>query len=286
MYKLYVLHQKKCGCYLASRAILPVGILVHSTGANNPNLKRYVEAEKELGKNPNGNHWNRPELTVQVHAFIGRDINGEIAVAETLPQNIACWGCGKGKNGSYNYNPTAHIQFEICEQQGDLAYFNSVFAAAIEYCADLCKRYGWNETNITSHVEAARSGYASNHGDPEHWMKQYGKDMNWFRDEVRRILTKSENKPDHAAPPDVPQTEQEQASVPEASPDLSTEPLSTEKPTPPKDAQKPYEPLSDSDDDFTVPVSPFKTVPKAPKPFGSIMGLIGNIIKRIAKLKK
>lgn len=189
MYKLYIVHQTKCGCYKAKKPIKPIGILVHSTGADNPNLCRYVDAEEVLGKNKYGNHWNRPELTVQVHAFIGKDINGNIAVAETLPKTIACWGCGKGKNGSYNYEPTPYLQFEICEQQGDEKYFNDVFAAAIDYCVDLCRRNGWTEKNITSHVEAAKAGFASNHGDPEHWMKQYGKDMDWFRAEVARRLS-------------------------------------------------------------------------------------------------
>ena len=30
-------------CYKEGRKIKPKGIMVHSTGANNPNLKRYVE---------------------------------------------------------------------------------------------------------------------------------------------------------------------------------------------------------------------------------------------------
>lgn len=188
MYKLYIVHQTKCGCYKAKTPIKPIGILVHSTGADNPNLRRYVDAEEPLGKNVNGNHWNRPELTVQVHAFIGKDKTGEIAVAETLPKNIACWGCGRGKNGSYNYEPTPYIQFEICEQQGDREYFDKVFAAAIEYCADLCKRFGWTAENITSHGEAAKAGFASNHGDPDHWLKQYGKNMDWFRAKVAELL--------------------------------------------------------------------------------------------------
>ena len=35
--------------------------------------------------------------------------------------------------------------------------------------------------NIISHKEACARGYASNHGDPEHWLARFGKDMNWFR---------------------------------------------------------------------------------------------------------
>ena len=35
-------------CYTAGRKITPKGIMVHSTGANNPNLKRYVGPDDGL----------------------------------------------------------------------------------------------------------------------------------------------------------------------------------------------------------------------------------------------
>lgn len=34
----------KNDCYKAARKMKPAGIVVHSTGANNPYLKRYVDA--------------------------------------------------------------------------------------------------------------------------------------------------------------------------------------------------------------------------------------------------
>lgn len=35
--------------------------MVHSTGANNPNLKRYAGSDDGLlGKNQYNNHWNQP----------------------------------------------------------------------------------------------------------------------------------------------------------------------------------------------------------------------------------
>lgn len=44
--------------------------MVHSTGANNPNLRRYVQPDDGvLGVNSNQNDWNRPGLEVCVHAF-------------------------------------------------------------------------------------------------------------------------------------------------------------------------------------------------------------------------
>ena len=127
-------------CYIAGRKMTPKGIVVHSTGANNAYLKRYVDAPDEVGVNRYGNHWNVAEpggKKVCVHAFIGYDKNKQIRVAEILPLNICCWGVGKGKKGSYNYDP-AYIQFEICEDNlADKAYYEKAFLVAAEYCAEL-----------------------------------------------------------------------------------------------------------------------------------------------------
>ena len=82
-------------CYIAAQKMVPKGIVVHSTGANNPYLKRYVDAPNEVGKNKYGNHWNvaQPDgRKACVHAFIGYDKNEHIRVAELLPHNICCWG--------------------------------------------------------------------------------------------------------------------------------------------------------------------------------------------------
>lgn len=73
-------------CYKAGRTIVPQGVMVHSTGANNPNLKRYVQPlagaadygslTALLGTNQNRNDWNRAGVGACVHAFIGRLMDG------------------------------------------------------------------------------------------------------------------------------------------------------------------------------------------------------------------
>ncbi|PWM43106.1 MAG: amidase [Clostridiales bacterium] len=188
-------YQTKNSCYKSAKAADPVGILVHSTGANNPNLKRYVDDETNLGKNEYGNHWNQSGIDKCMHAFIGKDKKGEIIVIETLPYEYACWGCGSGIKGSFNYNPQAHIQFEICEDGlDDSDYFKNIFRAASEYCAYLCKQFGFTVNDIVSHKEASVLGYASNHGDCDHWLAKFSKDMNWFRNEVGKLYNGCENK--------------------------------------------------------------------------------------------
>jgi N-acetylmuramoyl-L-alanine amidase CwlA len=198
---------KKCifthsGCYLWGEKMTnskPLGIVVHSTGANNKNLKRYVQPIKgdtnynevinDIGKNSYNNHWHKEGKKACVHAFIGVNKANEVETYQVLPWDNCCWGIGKGKKGSYNYNPTACIQFEICEDNlKDEAYFNEAMNEAQELCAFLCKEFNLTESDVRSHAEAYKEGYGTNHGDCDHWLKKFGKDMKWFRGEVKSIL--------------------------------------------------------------------------------------------------
>ena len=173
-------------CYKQRRKIKPSGIVVHSTGANNPNLRRYVQPDDGiLGINNNNNSWNRSGVQKCVHAFIGKDKNGVVRIYQTLPWDYRAWGCGKGKKGSYN---DTHIHFEICEDSlADEKYFNETFDLAIELCAYLCKEYNISISNIVSHYEAHKLGYASNHEDCDHWLKKFNKNMDWFRRQVLKL---------------------------------------------------------------------------------------------------
>ena len=76
-------------CYKAGRKITVKGIMVHSTGANNPWLKRYVGPDDgKLGKNQYNNHWNTYHpggREVCVHGFIGKLADGSVAMYQTLP---------------------------------------------------------------------------------------------------------------------------------------------------------------------------------------------------------
>ena len=189
----FILHKcilTKNDCYKKHTSMKPKGIVVHSTGVNNPNLKRYVQPDDGiLGYNRNKNDWNRSGVEKCVHGFIGYDKDKNVKCYQTLPFDIACWGCGSGKKGSFNYNPTGHIQFEICEDDmKNEKYFNECFDLAAEFCAYLCKTYKLSVDSIVSHKEAAELGYASHHNDPSTWLKKFGKDMDWFRSLVNEKL--------------------------------------------------------------------------------------------------
>lgn len=176
-------------CYQTGRKMpsgSPAGIIIHSTGANNPNLRRYVNAPDICGENPYKNYFDRADCDVCPHAVVGLDRSGEVRAAKLLPWNVCCWGCGSGAKGSYNYSP-AYIQIEICEDGlTDRKYFEAAFGLAAQLCRRLMKNYPTIKVeNIISHHEAHLRGYASNHADCDHWLAKFGRDMDWFRGLVR-----------------------------------------------------------------------------------------------------
>lgn len=198
----------KNDCYKKAQKMTPKGIVVHSTGANNPNLKRYVDAPAEVGVNQYGNHWNNPASVmgraVCVHSFIGYALNKEVKVANILPYDFCCWGVGSGSKGSYNYNP-AYIQFEMCEDDcKNKEYFEAVYNVAVEYSVYLCKMFNIPVDNIVSHKEAHALGYGSNHGDPDNWWGNFGRTMNDFRAAVKAGLAAAytTEKPAESAKPE------------------------------------------------------------------------------------
>ena len=179
----------KSDCYKSARKMTPKGIVVHSTGANNPNLKRYVQPDDGIiGKNDYSNDLNRSGQDVCVHAFIGKDKNGKVKCYQTLPFNYCCWGVGSGSKGSYNYNP-AYIQFEMCEDGlTDKTYCKAVYDKAVEFCAYICKTYNISVNNIVSHHEAGQRGMGSSHVDPDNWWGKHGYTMDGFRKAVKAKL--------------------------------------------------------------------------------------------------
>ena len=192
-------------CFIEGRTMDVKGIMLHSTGANNPNLRRYVGPDDgHLGHNPNDNHWNNfhPEGRVMgphnwennggrcatcngravcVHAFIGKLANGGVACFQTLPWDMRGWHSGGSANDT-------HIGIELCEDAlTDREYFNQVYNEAVEVCAHLCKMFKLNplaDGALVDHVEGHRLGIASNHADVAHWFGRHGKTMSNLRRDV------------------------------------------------------------------------------------------------------
>lgn len=173
--------------YKTSARITPKGIMVHSTGANNPELRRYVGPDDgQLGKNRYNNHWNMPmSRKVGTHGFIGKLADGSIATYQTLPWTHRAWHAGGKANDT-------HIGFEICEDGlSNKSYFNQVYREAVEFCAFLCVLHGLDPMKpgtIIGHYEGYKMGLASNHGDPDYWFKRHGKSMDTLRADVSKLM--------------------------------------------------------------------------------------------------
>lgn len=181
--------------YNSGKTISQLGIVVHSSGANNPELRRYVQPTRgsadywnlmtKIGTNQYGNHWNMASQSYGMHAFVGKLADGTVAAVQTLPWDSFLWGCGSGKNGSYN---ASHIQFEICEDTTDPEYTKESYRVAAELCAELCRKFDIQPKNIVGHFEAHKQGYASAHMDPSHWWVLHGLSMDSFRRDVQSLL--------------------------------------------------------------------------------------------------
>lgn len=193
-------------CYKTKQTITPKGVMVHSTGANNPMLRRYVQPlsydvpgaydpDREtllqlLGVNRNANAWNRSNVDACVHAFIGKLDDGSIAVAQTLPWNHRGWHAGDGTSGR-SANDT-HISFEICEDGlYDYNYFKQTKDIAVELTALLCTDYGLDpmaDGVIICHNDGYKRGIASAHSDIYNWWPRHYYTMDDFRAEVKKKM--------------------------------------------------------------------------------------------------
>lgn len=187
-------------CFASGTVITPIGIMVHSTGADNPNLRRYVPGNEEIGFNRGGNHWDQSNaewkrkfgepLNKCVHAFIGRLADGSVGVVQTLPWNCRGWHAGLSAGNS------RYIGFEICEDGlADPDYFKATRDAAVELVADLCQLFKLDPMKdgvVLCHAEGFKRGIASNHGDIIHWWSKFNYTMDDFRRDVADKMEEDE----------------------------------------------------------------------------------------------
>ena len=212
--KPLVCMQTQSTCYKGTSKMTVKGILWHSTGANNPTLKRYVQPSdvkpaedtydkagwlKVLGKNTNNNDWNHITRQAGLNAWIGKLTDASITSIQTMPWDFKPWGCGSGTKGSCN---NGWIQFEICEDAlTDKKYFDAVYKEACELTAYLCEMYdidpkgtvtvnGVKIPTILCHQDSYKLGFGSNHSDILHWFKKQGKTMDDVRNDVAKLMKK------------------------------------------------------------------------------------------------
>ena len=223
--KPFVCMQTNSTCYKGTRKMTVLGVLWHSTGANNPWLKRYVQPSsndanysslmKKLGKNQYGNDWNHIDRQAGLNCWIGKFDDGSVGTVQTMPWDYRPWGCGSGSKGSCN---DGWIQFEICEDAlTDKAYFDKVYKEAVEITAYLCKMYNLNPKGtvtkngvkvpvILDHTTSCSLGFGSNHGDVKHWFSRYGKTLDDVRNDVAKLMGESDSAPSTPSTPTTPST--------------------------------------------------------------------------------
>ena len=223
--KPLVCMQTNSTCYKGTRKMTVLGVLWHSTGANNPWLKRYVQPSsndanysslmKKLGKNQYGNDWNHIDRQAGLNCWIGKFDDGSVGTVQTMPWDYRPWGCGSGSKGSCN---DGWIQFEICEDAlTDKAYFDKVYKEAVEITAYLCKMYNLNPKGtvtkngvkvpvILDHTTSCSLGFGSNHGDVKHWFSRYGKTLDDVRNDVAKLMGESDSAPSTPSTPTTPST--------------------------------------------------------------------------------
>ena len=183
--KLYRQLLTENDCYRTGAALTPKGVMVHSTGADNPNLSRYVGPEDGRLGPVSSRNWNRPGVGACVHAFIGKLPDGSVAVYQTLPWTVRGWHAGGKANDT-------HLSFESCEDDlTDPDYFRAAYGQAVELTAFLCGRFGLDPLEpgvVICHSEGCRLGIASNHADVMHWFPRHGQTMEDFRRDVAAAL--------------------------------------------------------------------------------------------------
>ena len=177
------------GAYKSGRKILPAGAVNHSFGCAQPNVEVAYSIMDQASAG-----WG-------VNAILGDFHKGEGRILLCLPFDARPWGCGSGKNGSWN---NSRIQWEVLEPFGhtyaggtmigyDAAknetYFQRMWKMLVAWNVYVAHKLGFTADTINDHAESHRAGMGSNHADMGQWLPKHGKSMDCLRAEVRAILT-------------------------------------------------------------------------------------------------
>ena len=210
--KPFVCMQTQSTCYKGTSKMVPKGVLWHSTGANNPTLKRYVQPSdirpkedtyskeewlEKLGKNQYNNDWNHIVRQAGLNAWIGKLADGTVTTIQTMPWDFKPWGCGSGPKGSCN---NGWMQFEICEDNlTNKDYFEAAYKEACELTAYYCEMYNLDPLGtvqyngvtvpvILCHQDSYRLGLGGDHSDVYPWFNKQGKTMQDVREDVAKLM--------------------------------------------------------------------------------------------------
>lgn len=169
-------------CYRQGRTIAVRGLMLHSVGCAQESGAVFAEV------------WNQPEAEVLVHAVI--EPGG--TVYQLADWNLRCWHCGGSGNNDLigiemtepnelRYTSGTEFTWSGNAREDAISNYNT----AVSLFANLCFRFDLDPmTDICSHDEGGKSGYASGHEDPEHLWDGLGLNltMDTFRQDVRKKM--------------------------------------------------------------------------------------------------
>ena len=179
-------------CYKNGATRKPIGIQIHSIGTAQGTAKAVVD------------YWNQSSVSMAVTYICDADEAGR--VYQMLPEEYYTWADGgygnrnlitieiaesdwmKYRPNSASYDITNRSLFEADIRRG--------YATAVELCADICKRYGWDPMSklpsglylISSHDEGRKAGLSTAHVDPSHIWPPLGLSMDTFRQAVKNAI--------------------------------------------------------------------------------------------------
>lgn len=166
------MHMTKSACYrwnIKHKRVQKVQrIILHATAVRGITAKGWFS------------RWNRPDIQKCAHFFVD-----DTMALRYLPDTMEGWHVGGvGNRGS--------IGIEMCEDLDWTAgYFERTRANTLKVVEGLCRIHGLDADAVLSHREAHQRGLGSNHGDPDHWWRQFGYTMGDFRKELRERLEQS-----------------------------------------------------------------------------------------------
>ncbi len=184
------------GAYQSGRKINPQGSVNHSVGCAQPSADVFF------------NLMNKSSAGWGVNAILGDFHKGDGRILVVLPLDARPWGCGSGKNGSWN---NTKVQWEVCEPAGhtyaggtmigydvtkNQTYFDRMWKMLVSWNVYMVVKFGYSIDGISDHAESYNAGYGSNHADMGQWLPKHGKSMDALRQEVQAILNNTEMEDD------------------------------------------------------------------------------------------
>jgi N-acetyl-anhydromuramyl-L-alanine amidase AmpD len=147
------------------QSLQPQGLVIHDTdnaGATAQNNRDY---------------FNRVYAAASAHYFV--DWNKAI---QTIPETEVAWHAGYTANHRY-------LSLEMCEPSGhNIAQFNAMYQKTVELAADICRRHGWNASNIVSHYWCSMTFRETDHEDPIAFLKEYGKSWDILLSDIQKAI--------------------------------------------------------------------------------------------------